>query len=1182
MPIRLTRWRKRLLGALVVMSVLYVAGGFLLTPSLIRWFILPLVNEQLNGEVQIESIAINPLRLSGTLEGLQVVDTAGAVVLSADRAYANLQISSLFQFSWNAYKIELVKPEVFAVLDAEGDLNLLGLVKESEEPKPDQPITVPPAKIGTFTITDAGLHFRDERFADAFTQSISPLTLSIEAFDTHPENDNPYHVVASAASGERIEWTGTLRFDPLSSEGTLSVSGFSPVFYSPLYQRLLPFVIDGGTAAFETTYAFAPLNDPPLLRADVQTASLTGLSLRERGARTPFFTEGAIEIENAEADLYAATVGAASLKVSDGYLRIERRRNGRVPLLQMVEAFMAPSGDTKKFAFKAAADAEVRTQDAEPATDVSADPTTPDLEALDLREPVNVAIDQLQNLATLPWLAYLDHLELQSQRIEILDRVPATPARIDMELASFVASGIETAPEADIQFELNYRLGREGQLRAQGDVRPFQQEVDYTFTATDIPMGLVEPYVTTLLKVSMQGGWIDASGDTTVRPGETLPLVTSTTHLQVRDFSLSEQIEESELLGFDQIRVRDLIATSEPLEARIARIEVDGARATVVRQEDGALLVTQLPRFTREDFSEETDPDNLSPQATSQAQGLQIITHALLDIFQQWESFDAPVNLTLDRLIVRDAAATLDDRSAAAKATVTQVQADVRNLTTVKSQRAPFDIRGIINEDAVFTVQGEISPLKQDRYTQVEATLEPLELMPFTGYAGQFVGFELDTGAASAKLNYRLNQSILEGDNHLEIDQLRFGEPTDSPDAIKLPVKLGVALLKDSRGKIVLDVPIRGDLSDPNFSLGPVIAQAFKAILTRVVSSPFKFLGGIVGGEAEDMEDLGQLLFLPGESAVTQKAVKKLGVLSKALKQRPELNLVVLPEINVEQDRAGLRKALLREHFINLKRERLEAEGKAPGNVKLSVDEYDDAVRAAYQRLFVNVDTSGDPVFLDRLDTPNEPTQPAPKNLPEPEAQPVTPPPAAEAKNTEVTEPEADSRAEALQISEALDEETRPFRGRRAGPRFSPGIRRPSRGSEAAPADSQPSAHESAVSESGQASADAAPPTPADQEPQSSAPEPSATASGTDESPDSLPTEPVPLPPLDQMEAALLEAVPVSDEDLRALAASRANAVARRFVESGQIDEARIRVRLPKADAPLSEDGQSRVQFSLE
>lgn len=83
------------------------------------------------------------------------------------------------------------------------------------------------------------------------------------------------------------------------------------------------------------------------------------------------------------------------------------------------------------------------------------------------------------------------------------------------------------------------------------------------------------------------------------------------------------------------------------------------------------------------------------------------------------------------------------------------------------------------------------------------------------------------------------------------LDQLTLGERVESPDATKLPVKLAIALLKDRKGEIKLDIPVKGSLKDPEFSLGGVIIKILINLLVKAATSPFALLGAMFGGGEE-------------------------------------------------------------------------------------------------------------------------------------------------------------------------------------------------------------------------------------------------------------------------------------------------------------------------------------------
>ena len=123
------------------------------------------------------------------------------------------------------------------------------------------------------------------------------------------------------------------------------------------------------------------------------------------------------------------------------------------------------------------------------------------------------------------------------------------------------------------------------------------------------------------------------------------------------------------------------------------------------------------------------------------------------------------------------------------------------------------------------------------------------------------------------------------------VEQLQLGEKVDSPDAVSLPLKLAIALLKDVDGKISIELPVSGDLNNPQFSVMPIIWQTLRNLIVKAAAAPFKMIGGLVSGGGS--EDLGTVSFAPGSSDLSKDAEDSLVKLSQALKERPALRLEI-------------------------------------------------------------------------------------------------------------------------------------------------------------------------------------------------------------------------------------------------------------------------------------------------
>nr|BFE94101.1 hypothetical protein GCM10020185_46370 [Pseudomonas brassicacearum subsp. brassicacearum] len=173
----------------------------------------------------------------------------------------------------------------------------------------------------------------------------------------------------------------------------------------------------------------------------------------------------------------------------------------------------------------------------------------------------------------------------------------------------------------------------------------------------------------------------------------------------------------------------------------------------------------------------------------------------------------------------------------------------------------------------------------------IATSFKRVELTTLTPYSGKFAGYRIRKGRLNLDLHYRITQGKLQAENKVVVEQLQLGEKVDSPDAVSLPLKLAVALLKDSDGKISIELPVSGDLNDPQFSVMPIIWQTLRNLVVRAAQAPFKLIGGLVAGGGS--EDLGSVAFAPGSSDLSKDNEGTLLKLSEALGKRPELRLEI-------------------------------------------------------------------------------------------------------------------------------------------------------------------------------------------------------------------------------------------------------------------------------------------------
>src|SRR6266436_206687 len=132
------RRRKLILWA-VGLVLFYTLFGFVILPLIVKHIAIKQLSEQLDREVTIRSVRINPYVLSGSIRGLLVKDKDGEPFLSLEEAYANFQLSSFFGKPWVFKEIHTTQPFIRVQINKDYTFNFSDLATKFSKPSPAPP-----------------------------------------------------------------------------------------------------------------------------------------------------------------------------------------------------------------------------------------------------------------------------------------------------------------------------------------------------------------------------------------------------------------------------------------------------------------------------------------------------------------------------------------------------------------------------------------------------------------------------------------------------------------------------------------------------------------------------------------------------------------------------------------------------------------------------------------------------------------------------------------------------------------------------------------------------------------------------------------------------------------------------------------------------------------------------------
>jgi outer membrane protein OmpA-like peptidoglycan-associated protein len=228
---------------------------------------------------------------------------------------------------------------------------------------------------------------------------------------------------------------------------------------------------------------------------------------------------------------------------------------------------------------------------------------------------------------------------------------------------------------------------------------------------------------------------------------------------------------------------------------------------------------------------------------------------------------------------------------------IASAQGSLRNLSNQKRD-ANLSVYGKMGGYAPFSLNGSINLSKKHPELNIAMKCANQDLVAFSPYSGRYAGYSIAKGQMAFEADYAIKNNKMQGNNHIVIQHLTFGEAVESPDATNLPVRLATSLLSDKDGVIDLDVAVTGDLDDPEFSIASLIWKVIKNLLGKAAAAPLKSLMALIGSDA----DPETIVFAPGSAQIGKSQEELLESLSQALMQRPHLQLDVYGNADSAQD----------------------------------------------------------------------------------------------------------------------------------------------------------------------------------------------------------------------------------------------------------------------------------------
>jgi len=839
---------KKIIIVLAVLIVVVGITGFFILPPIAKSLLIEKLSEALHREVTLEKISINPYTLSVTLKGFTVKDPVeSSPFLSFDELYVKAQgISSLLKRAVIFKEIRLTHPYVNISRHEDGSYNFSDLIPK-EEAKPEGESKPFKFSLNNIQFINGGIDFWDGPKKTRHTVREMHLSIPFISNIEHYVNDYVEPRFSATINGNSYELAGKTK--PFLSSREMSFDVDIRDLDIPYYLNYVPvkmnFKLTSARLDTKMKVDFIMHKDKsPSIRL-AGSVALNKVALDDR-QNNKILRLPAMNVVLASVEPLVPDIHLSQISIQEPELVIRRSKAGELNLLTLVP---------------------------------------PERKEKSAPHPEKKSAIKVQ----------IDEFTIDKANVTFLDSLPAEHSNI--RVVPFNLKAVNLSTEKGSSGNINVSLtmdNKKGEISVNGQVGIDPLHADLAIDIKNLNIRTFQSYFTDKVRINVTRGAVSTAGNLSLsQDGKEKPRVKYAGKISVSNLASIDKSHANDFLNWKLLYFDQVDAGYNPLFVHIKGISLTDFYARIIINPDGTLNVQNIFGEEGEKGGKKAVKEAVPPKPAEKA-------------MEAKKSDEITRNVKIGKVTLQGGTIDFTDRFIKPNYSVKMLNmaGRVSGLSSEEISRATVDLKGNLGRGSPIEITGKINPLIKDLFADMKISFKDIELSPVTPYSSRYVGHPILKGKLTFDVAYLIDKRKLDAQNKVFIDQLTFGDRVESPDAIKAPVTMAVALLKDRNGQINLDIPVSGSLDDPKFRVWPIIWQIIVNLITKAATAPFTLLASLLGGG----EEMSFIEFDYGSAIVTEPNQQKIKSLVKALYERPNLKVDIEGYVDVEKDKEGMKR----------------------------------------------------------------------------------------------------------------------------------------------------------------------------------------------------------------------------------------------------------------------------------
>ena len=509
------------------------------------------------------------------------------------------------------------------------------------------------------------------------------------------------------------------------------------------------------------------------------------------------------------------------------------------------------------------------------------------------------------------WNVSLNNVELKDSKVSFKDKTINKTFTTSLNKINLNVKNIDLKPKTIFTYKLKSKIDKKAKLTSSGKVSIKPLSVNSIYKLSNLHLNIFQPYLDETLNLDVKKANFNTQGKFKLEAKtNNISLYANT---QIKNINIKHKDSRESLIKIKKVDINKLNFDQSKNSLKINSINLAKPYAKVHIDKN---KVTNFSNISKKSIKIEEKKTSVKKKKEKEF---------LFDL--------GPIKINNGSMDFTDLSLPLPFQSF-----IEDLEGSISELSSHSSKPSDILINGVIDKYGLAKINGSLDYKNIEQNTQINMLFKNIATKNLTPYSSEFIGRKIDGGKLTLDLNYKIIESKLDATNKIVIHKIKLGKTIKSENSISVPIDLAIALLEDSNGVIDLSLPVTGDVNDPKFQIGSVVGQAFANLIIKMVTSPFTFLGKLLGISEDKIKFVD---FEAGKFELLPPAKENLDVLVKALNTRPTLALELEKTYNKDVDTLAIKKSkfeLELNSFINELKKGIvkkEKENKETNTVKI-------------------------------------------------------------------------------------------------------------------------------------------------------------------------------------------------------------------------------------------------------